>query len=137
MIQRHIVLVSFAVGLLVCSCGRDREAAAEKRIAMSGGNAITHGETQLSMTPVIIDTRSQEEYADGHLEGALLMPYNTIGSMIAARVPDKNAPVLLYCRSGNRAGMALKTLVSMNYTRVENLGGIRDAADKLKREVVK
>ena len=65
------------------------------------------------------------------------MPHDMIGSMIEARVPDKKTPISLYCRSGGRSEMALKTLVSLNYTNVENLGGIQAAAGKLKKAVVK
>ena len=137
MSHMHIVLVSFSICLVVCSCGNNREVSVEKRGAMNGGDSITGGETLLSVTSVIIDTRSAEEYAGGHLEGALLMPHATIGGMIEARVPDKKTTVLLYCRSGHRAEIALKTLVSMNYTHVENLGGMQDAAAKLKKEVIK
>ena len=65
------------------------------------------------------------------------MPYDDIGGMIDAKVPDKNTPIMLYCHSGGRAEMARKTLAVMNYTNVENLGGMQDAADRLKKEVVK
>ena len=133
----HRVLVLSAIGLVVCSCGSNREGAVEKRGARSGDDPVTRQETPASVAPIVIDTRSPEEYAGGHLEGALLMPHATIGGMIEARVPDKNTPILLYCRSGHRAGIALKTLVSMNYTHVENLGGMLDAAAKLKKETVK
>ena len=98
---------------------------------------MSNGESQLLLQPVIIDTRTPEEYAGGHLEGALLMPYDAIGGMIEAKVPDKNTPLVLYCRSGARSEMARKTLASMNYTRVENLGGMQTAADTLAKAVVK
>ncbi len=92
---------------------------------------------KLTWTPIIIDTRSPQEYAAGHIDGALLMPYDTIGAMIEAKVADKSTPIMLYCRSGVRSEMARKTLVSLNYTRVKTLGSMRAAADKLNKEVVK
>ena len=49
---------------------------------------------------LLIDTRTAEEYTAGHVEGALLMPYDTIGDTIEGEVPDKTVPVFLYCRSG-------------------------------------
>ena len=133
----HIVLCFFVIGLLVCSCGKDRNIPVAKHVTITGSSAVSNGEAQLFSQPIIVDTRSPQEYAAGHLEGALLMPHDAIGRMIEARVPDKNTPILLYCRSGARAEMALKTLASMNYTKVENLGGMQAAAGKLKKEVVK
>jgi len=130
-------LASVAQCLLVCSCGKDRNALAAKRGLTSGGDVISNGEARLTAAPIIIDTRSPEEYAGGHLEGALLMPYGDIGGMIEAKVPDKNTPIVLYCRSGGRAGMARKTLAAMNYTNVENLGGMKAAAETLRKSVVK
>lgn len=133
----HGVLASFALCLLVCSCGKDRSVLVAERGASAGSNWMSNGESQLLLQPVIIDTRTPEEYAGGHLEGALLMPYDAIGGMIEAKVSDKNTPLMLYCRSGARSEMARKTLASMNYTRVENLGGMQTAADTLAKAVVK
>ena len=130
-------LASVAQCLLVCSCGKDRNALAAKRGTNTGSNVIPNGEAQLAAATIVIDTRSPEEYAGGHLEGALLMPHGDIGGMIEAKVPDKSTPILLYCRSGHRAGMAKKTLAAMSYTNVENLGGIKAAAETLKKAVVK
>ncbi len=65
------------------------------------------------------------------------MPHGDVGGMIEAKVPDKGTPIMLYCRSGHRAGIARKTLAAMNYTNVENLGGMKAAAETLKKAVVK
>ena len=65
------------------------------------------------------------------------MPHDDIGGMIEAKVPDKSTTIMLYCRSGHRAGIARKTLVAMNYANVENLGGMTAAAETLKKAVVK
>jgi len=133
----HAFLASLALCLWGCSCGKDRNALVAKHGTSAGSNVISNGETQLTAAPIIIDTRSPEEYAAGHLDGALLMPYGDIGGMIEAKVPDKNTPIMLYCHSGGRAGIARKTLAAMNYTNVENLGGMKAAAETLKKAVVK
>jgi len=131
------VLAAFVLCLWVCSCGSDSPAIRARHDTATGVNPNSDGAVPLPKTPVIIDTRSPQEYADGHLEGALLMPHDAIGGLIEARFPDKDTPILLYCRSGGRAEMARKTLVSLNYTKVENLGGLQDASVALKKEVVK
>jgi phage shock protein E len=125
------------MGAGTCSCSRAGDSPRVKNGAVVDGGSAANIEATASVQPVIIDTRSPQEYAGGHLAGALLMPHDAIGSMIDARVPDKNTPIRLYCLSGGRSEMARKTLVSLNYTRVENLGGMRSAAGTLKKEVVK
>jgi phage shock protein E len=130
-------LSAFAICLLISSCGNDRHVPVSKHGTVAGPQSLSNGEAPSQVKPVVIDARSPQEYAGGHLEGALLMPFDTIGSMIEAQVPNRSTPILLYCRSGSRSEMARKTLVSMNYTRVENLGGMQSAASALKKEVVK
>lgn len=71
---------------------------------------------------VLIDVRSAEEFADGSLPGALLIPHEQIGARIAAVVPDKNTPVVLYCRSGRRSSSAQDELRALGYTQVVNAG---------------
>lgn len=86
---------------------------------------------------IVIDTRSPDEYAQGHLAGAPLMPYDQIETLIGKHVPDKSTPIRLYCHSGGRAEAARKTLLSMGYTDVKNLGGLKSAAKILNTEIVK
>ena len=86
---------------------------------------------------VLIDNRTAEEFAAGHLPGAHNLPYDDIAQTIAAVAPDKNAAIKLYCRSGRRSGIAKETLGKMGYAKVENLGGMPDAAKALGLAVVK
>lgn len=79
---------------------------------------------------VWIDVRSAEEFAEGHLNGAVNIPVSEIAAKIAKVSPNKNAPVNLYCRSGNRAEVALRTLKEMGYTNVTNHGGYDDLVKK-------
>ncbi|WP_374515561.1 rhodanese-like domain-containing protein [Niveibacterium sp.] len=81
--------------------------------------------------PVVIDVRTPEEFAAGHVEGAMNVPYEQIGGRIAALAPGKDTPVVLYCKSGRRAGIALQTLREMGYSKVENFGGFEDARKRL------
>ena len=79
----------------------------------------------------LVDVRSPEEYAAGHLKGAVNIPHDRIAEDIAASVPDKNTPVILYCRSGRRADTALKTMRAMGYEEVQTYGGLEDAQERL------
>lgn len=76
---------------------------------------------------VWIDVRSAEEYAGGHVEGALLIPHDQIAALIGDKVSDKNADIQLYCRSGRRADVAKEALLQMGYTKVTNHGSLENA----------
>ncbi len=73
---------------------------------------------------VILDVRTQGEYDGGHIPGAVLLPNETIGTERSALLPDLDAEILVYCRSGNRSRQAAQKLVDMGYTGVYDFGGI-------------
>ena len=77
-----------------------------------------------------IDVRTPEEFAEGHIQGAVNIPVDQIAGKIAAVSPNKNAPINLYCRSGRRAEAALQELKKMGYTQVSNHGGYQDLLKK-------
>ncbi len=85
---------------------------------------------------ILIDNRTAEEYAAGHLQGAVLIPYTEIRERIAEVTTDKDAPIYLYCRSGRRSGIAKETLESMGFKKVTNLGSKEDAAEFLHFPIV-
>lgn len=73
-----------------------------------------------------IDVRTTEEFNAGHLEGAIHIPYEEIATRIGEVTTDKNATIHLYCRSGNRSGIAQQTLQSIGFTRAVNEGGYEE-----------
>lgn len=75
---------------------------------------------------VIVDVRMQSEYDEGHIQNAVLIPNETIGSEPPSNLPDKNAVILVYCRSGRRSEEAARKLVNLGYVRVYDFGGIND-----------
>lgn len=75
---------------------------------------------------IILDVRTAEEYAAGHIPNAILIPNETIIDTQPALLPDLNAEILVYCRSGNRSAQAAKKLIAMGYTNVYDFGGIID-----------
>lgn len=85
----------------------------------------------------IIDVRNQEEYSKGHLKGAVLIPYTEIEQKINSAVTDKNSVIVLYCRSGRRAGIAKETMERIGYKNVSNLGGMEEASGKLNVPIVR
>jgi len=75
---------------------------------------------------LLVDVRTPGEHQQGHLEGALLIPHTEVAARIAEFGDDKSRPVVLYCKSGGRAGKAQKVLEENGFTHVVNAGGYRD-----------
>ena len=82
---------------------------------------------------IILDTREQDEFDEGHIPGAILIPYTEIENKAEEMLPDKDKLILVYCRSGRRSKIAAENLVKLGYTNVKEFGGIID----WKYEVVK
>jgi len=77
---------------------------------------------------VLVDVRTEEEYTIEHAAGAILLPQEDLETMDEAEIldvlPDLDAPILLYCRTGRRAALAAVKLDELGYTRLYNLGGL-------------
>ena len=90
-----------------------------------------------SAKPLIIDVRTEAEWKSGHIEGAVLIPYEKIGEKIGAIVKDKSQRIYLYCRTGRRSNIAKETLDKLGYKDVVNLKTLENAAEKKKLKIVK
>ena len=75
---------------------------------------------------IIIDARTQEEYDQGHIPGAILIPEYEIADRAEKELRDKDQLILVYCRSGRRSKIAAEELVKLGYTNVKEFGGIID-----------
>jgi rhodanese-related sulfurtransferase len=75
---------------------------------------------------VILDVRRPDEYAAGHIPGAINVANETIGTAEIPELPDKNQLIMVYCRSGRRSKEAAEKLVKLGYTNVVEFGGILD-----------
>ena len=75
---------------------------------------------------IILDVRTQEEYDQGHIPGAILIPDNRIDADAEKILTDKNQLILVYCRSGRRSKLAAERLVQLGYTNIKEFGGILD-----------
>ena len=74
----------------------------------------------------LVDVREPSEFSTGYIAGAQLIPLGTIETDFEAAIPDKDAKIFVYCRSGNRSAQAAKKLVDLGYTNVFDIGGILD-----------
>ena len=75
---------------------------------------------------VILDVRTQEEFDEAHIDGAILIPDYEIADKAESVLKDKDQLLLVYCRSGRRSKNAASELVTLGYTNVKEFGGIID-----------
>ena len=75
---------------------------------------------------IILDVRRPDEYAEGHIPGAINVANEVIGTEEIPELPDKSQLILVYCRSGRRSKEASEKLVKLGYTNVVEFGGILD-----------
>lgn len=79
---------------------------------------------------VWIDVRSDKEYQADGIQSDRQIPHEVASEKILALYPDKNIEIVLYCRSGRRAGLVLETLKGAGYTNIRNAGGISDVREE-------
>ena len=127
----HYILLGSCAAAALCGCGNGNPES-------TSNTALPEQSAEISLNgAVLLDVRSPDEYASGHLQGALNIPHDQIAEKIGAAVPDKSTRVILYCRSGRRADTALKTLKAVGYESVLNFGGLEDARERLALPVEK
>ena len=122
----------FLAMLLLVACGQNKET---KRTTQTENREgvymnITAEEAKEIMDTqegyIILDTRAQEEYDEGHIPGAILIPHDEITEKAEEILTDKNQLILVYCRSGRRSKIAAESLVELGYTNILEFGGIID-----------
>ena len=75
---------------------------------------------------IILDVRTEEEFSEGHINGAILIPDYKITEKAEEILTDKDQLILVYCRSGRRSKLAADSLATMGYTNIKEFGGIID-----------
>ncbi len=127
--MRKILLVFLIV--LICvttSCQNTKKN--EGSESMDGYETITMDEAKELMETkddyIILDVRTQEEYNEGHIPGAICIPNEEINEEKIEELPDTEQLIMVYCRSGNRSKQAAKKLADIGYTNIVEFGGIID-----------
>ena len=82
---------------------------------------------------IILDVRRPDEYAEGHIPGAINVPNEEIGTAEISELPDKSQLILVYCRSGRRSKEASEKLVKLGYTNIVEFGGILDYKGEIEK----
>lgn len=115
-------LALLALVLTGCASSQQPEDSAYRQITMQEAVEMMAEEENY----IILDVRTESEFASGHIPGAILIPNEAIGTEEIVQLPDKDQLILVYCRSGNRSKSASRTLAELGYTNVKEFGGIRD-----------
>lgn len=124
--KKMLLLVLAAVLAISAVCFAQSPANAE------GYEKITPQQAKARMAEpgvIVLDVRMQQEYDAGHIANAVLLPLPLIeagDAAVAKALPDKDAEILVYCRSGRRSAIAANALINMGYTNVLDFGGIND-----------
>lgn len=114
---------------LLAGCGGKTDQG-ESEMKENSYTLITPAEAKTMMDEqedyILLDVRGQEEFKEGHISGAIVIPDTEISDRAEAELTDKDATILVYCRSGRRSKQAAQSLVDLGYTKVYDFGGILD-----------
>ena len=124
-------LLPFVLSLmLLSSCGTPGSSSSGYRqISMDEAVKMMRDEKDY----IILDVRRPDEFAEGHIPGAINVPNEEIGTTEIAELPDKSQLILVYCRSGRRSKEASEKLVMLGYTNIVEFGGIQDYEGEIEK----
>lgn len=125
--MKKVLIIGFAVllcglTLVVCSKTESKKENTFEQITPAEAKALMDSESDY----VILDVRTEEEFNEAHIEGAVLIPDYEISTKAESILTDKEQLILVYCRSGRRSKNAAKELATLGYTNVKEFGGIID-----------
>lgn len=126
-------LVLSALLLMLVACAKqppEQSSADGSDLLTPGYQTITADEAISIMEEndsfILLDVRTESEFLDARIDGAILLPDYDIAQLAEEQLPDQEALILVYCRSGRRSALAAETLADLGYTNVYDFGGIID-----------
>ena len=122
--MKKLLFLLLAV-MLLTACGKTKEndwEAAYMNITAEEARQIMDSEDGY----IILDVRTQEEYDQGHIPGAIVISHEEIMEKAEDVLTDKDQLILVYCRSGRRSKIAAEALAELGYTNIREFGGIND-----------
>ncbi len=131
MMKKILCIISAVFCIFLTACGDNNGG---ENVSKQGGivmyEQISTEEAKRIMDSgediIILDVREKSEFCEGHIPGAILIPYTEIEAEAERVISDKNKQILVYCRSGRRSKIASESLVKLGYTKVKEFGGIID-----------
>ena len=122
-----LLTLALPFGCVGCS---DGGSATYEQISGAEAKALMDSESGY----IIIDARTQEEYDQGHIPGAIMIPEYEIAARAENELPDKDQVIFVYCRSGNRSKEASAKLTKLGYTNIVEFGGINNWEGEIETE---
>ena len=122
--MKKLILFLLAM-MLLTACGQDKENSQEAvyvNITAEQAKDIMDSREDY----IILDVRTQDEFDESRIPGAILIPYDEITEKAEDLLTDKDQLILVYCRSGRRSKLAAEALVELGYTNIKEFGGIID-----------
>ena len=122
--MKKLIFLLLAV-MMLTACGQDKEnnqGAVYVNITAEEAKQIMDSEEGY----IILDVRTQEEYNQGHIPGAIVISHEEIEEKAEQVLTDKDQLILVYCRSGRRSKIAAEALAELGYTNIKEFGGIID-----------
>lgn len=124
--MKYLVLVLVVFGLTMSFMNRG-----------DSKNLVSYEELQQKLNEknpiVLLDVRTQEEFDNGHIPGAVLLPYDEVEEKAGKLLPDKDREIVIYCRSGRRSAIAKDSLEALGYTNVKDFGGMNRWQGKVEK----
>ena len=124
--KKYFLIFSICLSLITCGCSSEKENINDTEIKKE--ETVITGQVahdKVNSGAILVDVRTQDEYNEGYIEGAILFPVSDINSNTAQEyLPDKDAVIIVYCRSGNRSSQAAQKLKQLGYKNVYDLGSI-------------
>ncbi len=120
--ERSVSIIGGADGPTAVTISKKGEKAMYEEISQEEAKEIMDSDGEY----IILDVREKDEFDEGHISGAILLPYTEIENSAETLLPDKEKLILVYCRSGRRSKIAASSLASLGYTNVKEFGGIID-----------
>ena len=125
--KKIIPILAALAALTACSSGAN--SGEYRQISSAEAQKLMESESNY----IILDVRRADEYANGHIPGAINVANETIVDKEPEELPDKEQLILVYCRSGNRSKQAAAKLANMGYTNIVEFGGINEWAGEIER----
>ncbi|MCR5560134.1 MAG: rhodanese-like domain-containing protein [Schwartzia sp.] len=120
--KQLLLLAVLGAAFLLTGCVGESAKSAYRRVSAEEAQQIMKNESGYQ----IVDVRTPEEYASGHIPNAICIPNESIGKQPPAELSNKKQLLLIYCRSGRRSKEAANKLVELGYENVVDFGGIID-----------
>ncbi len=124
-------IISIIIAMIfLTGCSQEVNKLSYKQITTEAAVEMMADETNY----IILDVRTPEEYAEGHIKSAINIPNETIGDEEVKELPDKEQLIMIYCRSGNRSKQAADKLVKLGYSNIVEFGGINTWTGEIIKE---